>query len=198
MVSEQRSEGSKIRQSLLIIRHSSIVTRQSSIKMLRPVLLVPDARLKEKCARVEKFDESLHQLVRDLEDTRRNNTACVGIAASQIGALFRVALCDTSGHRKFGAQSSGYRVLINPEIIERSGERLGREGCLSLPDFTANVKRALNIKVRFQDLQGAWHELEISDFEAVVMQHEIDHLDGILFLDRVANLATDVFRRKIK
>ncbi len=102
-------------------------------------------------------------------------------------------LLDTSQHKKFGPQSSGYHVLINPEIIEQSGERLGREGCLSLPDFTANVKRAMHIKVRFQDVQGAWQELETSDFEAVVVQHEIDHLDGILFLDRVANLATDVF-----
>lgn len=166
--------------------------------MIRPVLLVPDARLKEKCAPVERFDESLHDLVRDLEDTRRDNVACVGIAAPQIGALVRVAIVDTSEHKKFGSESSGYHVLINPEIIEHEGERLGREGCLSLPDFTANVKRALHIKVRFQDLQENWHELQTSDFEGVVVQHEIDHLNGILFLDRVANLATDVFRRKIK
>ena len=164
--------------------------------MLRPVLLVPDARLKEQCAPVEHFNESLRELVRDLEDTRRSNVACVGIAAPQIGALLRVAIVDTSEHRKFGPNSSGYHVFINPEIIERSGERLGREGCLSLPDFTANVKRALHIKVRFQNPQGVWHELETTDFEAVVVQHELDHLDGILFLDRVANLATDVFRRK--
>ncbi len=166
--------------------------------MIRPVLLVPDARLKEICAPVEKFDESLHELVRDLDDTRRDNVACVGIAAPQIGAVVRVAIVDTSQHKKFGSDSRGYHILINPEIIERSGERLGREGCLSLPDFTANVKRAAQITLRFQDLQGAWHELQTSDFEAVVVQHEIDHLDGILFLDRVANLATDVFRRKVK
>lgn len=166
--------------------------------MIRPVLLVPDVRLKEKCAPVENFDESLQELVRDLEDTRRDNVACVGIAAPQIGAMWRVAIVDTSQHKKFGPDSSGHKVLINPEIISHSGERLGREGCLSLPDFTANVKRALNIEVRFQDESGAWHEWETSDFEAVVVQHELDHLDGILFLDRVANLATDVFRRKGK
>jgi peptide deformylase len=166
--------------------------------MIRPVLLVPDARLKQKCAPVQEFDDALHELVRDLEDTRRNSPACVGIAAPQIGALVRVAIVDTSEHKKFGADSSGHMVLVNPEIASRDGERLGREGCLSLPDFTANVKRALHIKVRFQTPQGEWRDLEASDFEAVVVQHEIDHLDGILFLDRVANLATDVFRRKVK
>ncbi|HEY0074090.1 MAG TPA: peptide deformylase, partial [Abditibacteriaceae bacterium] len=166
--------------------------------MIRPVLLVPDPRLKEVCAPVENFDSALADLVQDLEDTRRHHTACVGVAAPQIGAMLRVAIVDTSQHKKFSAQSSGHQVLINPEIIQQSGERLGREGCLSLPDFTANVQRAGQIKVRFQDLQGNWHELETEEFEAVVVQHELDHLDGILFLDRVANLATDVFRRKVK
>ena len=166
--------------------------------MLRPVLLVPDPRLKQPCAPVEQFNEALRELVQDLEDTRRHHPACVGIAAPQIGAMSRVAIVDTSEHKKFSAQSSGHKVLINPQIIEQSGERMGREGCLSLPDFTANVQRALQIKVRFQDKTGAWHEWETEDFEAVVVQHELDHLDGILFLDRVANLATDVFRRKVK
>ena len=166
--------------------------------MIRPVLLVPDARLKQTCAPVEQFDEALRALVQDLEDTRRHHPACVGIAAPQIGAMLRVAIVDTSEHKKFGGQSSGHKVLINPEIIEQNGERIGREGCLSLPDFTANVQRALHIKVRFQDEIGAWHEWNSEDFEAVVVQHELDHLNGILFLNRVANLATDVFRRKSK
>jgi peptide deformylase len=166
--------------------------------MIRPVLLVPDPRLKEVCAPVEHFDDALRELVRDLEDTRAASPACVGIAASQIGAMFRVAIVDTSGHKKFGAASHGHMVMINPVITARSGERLGREGCLSLPDFTANVSRAMQIRVRYQDETGAWHELQTEDFEAVVVQHELDHLDGILFLDRVANLATDVFRRKAK
>ena len=166
--------------------------------MIRPVLLVPDARLKQVCAPVEVFDDALRQLVRDLEDTRAASPGCVGIAASQIGAMVRVAIVDTSQHKKFGTDSHGHMVLINPQIAARSGERLGREGCLSLPDFTANVRRAMSVVVRFQDESGAWHELDTEDFEAVVVQHELDHLDGILFLDRVANLATDVFRRKSK
>lgn len=166
--------------------------------MIRPVLLVPDPRLKEVCAPVEKFDDVLRDLVCDLEDTRQNNLACVGIAAPQIGALVRVAIVDTSEHKKFGAASQGHCVLINPEIVLREGERLGREGCLSLPDFTANVRRSMMVAIRYQNEWGEAQTLTVEDFEAVVVQHELDHLDGILFLDRVANLATDVFARKMK
>jgi peptide deformylase len=164
----------------------------------RPVLLVPDARLKQPCAPVEKFDESLRALIQDLDDTVAANTGCVGVAACQIGEMFRVAIVDTSGHRKFGPESQGRIVLINPTIVAQSGERMGREGCLSLPDFTANVRRASEVTVRFQDESGAPVEIEARDFEAVAIQHEVDHLDGILFLDRVANLNTDVFPRKNK
>jgi peptide deformylase len=166
--------------------------------MIRPIVLVPDPRLKQVCAAVEVFDDALRELVRDLEETRANSPACVGIAASQIGELVRVAIVDTSQHKKFAGASHGHKVLINPTIIARDGDRLGREGCLSLPDFTANVRRAMNITVRYQNELGEFHELHTEDFEAVVVQHELDHLDGILFLDRVANLATDVFRRKEK
>jgi peptide deformylase len=166
--------------------------------MLRPVLLVPDARLKTPCAPVENFDTALHNLVCDLEDTRQNNVGCVGIAACQIGEMVRVAIVDTSLHRKFGSESQGRFVLINPRIVAQSGERFGREGCLSLPDFTANVRRAQEVTVEYQDETGATKTLCTESFEAVAMQHEIDHLDGILFLDRVANLQTDVFPRKVK
>jgi len=160
------------------------------------VLLVPDARLKKACAKVENFDANLHQVIADLEDTRRAAPGCVGIAACQIGILQRVAIVDTSGHKKHGASSSGHLVLINPQITRREGERVGREGCLSLPDFTANVRRALQVEVEYLDAFGARKNLMAQDFEAVVIQHEVDHLNGILFLDRVANLATDVFARR--
>ena len=161
-----------------------------------PILLVPDPRLKQRCALVECFDDALHDLVQDLDDTMQANTGCVCIAACQIGVLLRVAIVDTSGHKKHGVQSQGRIVLINPVITARHGERLGREGCLSLPDFTANVRRAAEIGVEFQDEAGHECHLTASDFEAVAIQHEIDHLEGILFLDRVANLQTDVFPRK--
>ena len=163
---------------------------------IRPVLLVPDPRLKQLCAPVENFDTALGEVVRDLEDTRLASPGCVGVAAPQIGVLQRVAIVDTSGHKKHGAASQGKMILVNPIITHSEGERLGREGCLSLPDFTANVRRALRVEVEYSAPDGERCTLTAQDFEAVVIQHEIDHLDGILFLDRVANLATDLFPRK--
>ena len=163
---------------------------------VREVLLVPDARLKQACDWVENFDDELRAIIQDLEDTRSASPGCVGIASSQIGVLRRVAIVDTSGHKKHGALSSGHIVLVNPKITRREGEREGREGCLSLPDFTANVRRAWLVEVEYSDESGSRQTLIAQDFEAVVVQHELDHLDGILFLDRVANLATDVFARK--
>lgn len=165
---------------------------------VRPVLLVPDSRLKQPCEPVAHFDAALHELVQDLEDTMRSHPGCVGIAACQIGGLKQVALVDTSVHKKHGALSQGYMVLINPSVVESAGDWLGREGCLSLPDFTANVRRAQSVQIVFQDTTGEVRQVAASDFEAVAIQHEIDHLHGILFLDRVANLATDVFPRKTK
>lgn len=166
--------------------------------MIRPVLLVPDERLKQPCAPVEAFDADLLALIQDLEETMEAGPSCVGIAACQIGELRRVAIVDTSGHRKHGAQSQGRMVLINPRIVAREGEQLNREGCLSLPDFTANVKRSQRVIVAYQDESGSARELAAQEFEAVAVQHEVDHLDGILFLDRVSNLSTDVFPRKSK
>ncbi len=164
--------------------------------MIRDIILVPDKRLNTPCETVTNFDESLRDLVQDLEETMRGGVGSVGVAAPQIGEMRRVTVVDTSGHRKFGAESQGFFALINPQIIAREGERTGREGCMSLPDFTANVRRAMRVWVRFQDLDAQWKEVWCEDFEAVAMQHEIDHLDGILFLDRVSNLQTDVFPRK--
>ncbi len=166
--------------------------------MLRPVLLVPDARLSQPCAPVTRFDRELRALALDLEETMRAGRGSVGIAAPQIGEMVRVAVVDTSVHRKFGAQSQGFLVLVNPEIVAREGQRVGREGCMSLPNFTANVTRAQRVVVEYQDVNGNPREITCYDFEAVAVQHEIDHLDGILFLERVSNLQTDVFPRKNK
>lgn len=166
--------------------------------MIRPVLLVPDARLSQSCAPVTRFGAELRALALDLEETMRAGVGSVGVAASQVGAMVRVCVVDTSGHRKFGAQSQGFFALVNPVIVAREGERTGREGCMSLPDFTANVSRAQRVVVAYQDVNGNAREVTCHDFEAVAMQHEIDHLDGILFLERVSNLLTDVFPRKNK
>ncbi len=165
---------------------------------IRPIVLVPDARLKTPCDVVVDFGDALREIVRDLEDTMADNAGCVGVAACQIGAMWRITIVDTSGHRKHGDKSQGRFVLVNPKITRQSGESVGREGCLSLPDFTANVARSEDVTVEYQDAQGEYRVLEASGFEAVALQHENDHLNGILFLDRVANLQTDIFPRKVK
>jgi peptide deformylase len=166
--------------------------------MIRPILLMPDPRLKQRCAEAKYFDASFRAMLADLEDTRLAAPGCVGIAAPQIGEMVRVAIVDTSGHKKHGAQSSGRLVLVNPVITHQEGDFVGREGCLSLPDFTASVRRAASIELKYFDEQGQQQQLTATDFEAVAIQHEIDHLDGLLFLDRVANLQTDVFPRKVR
>jgi len=115
---------------------------------------------------------------------------CVGIAAPQLGLMSRVAVVDVSDHPK-AESSNGLLALANPRIVEREGSKVGREGCLSLPDVTANVRRATRVVV-----EHAGGTVECAGFEAVCVQHELDHLDGILFLDRVESLTDDLFRRK--
>jgi peptide deformylase len=118
----------------------------------------------------------------------------VGIAAPQIGEMVRIALVDTSRNPKYPG-GNGFMALVNPVITAHHEEQFFREGCLSLPDYTANIRRWRHITVKAFDPRGNDLTIEASDFEAVVLQHEIDHLDGILFLDRVANAKTDLFQR---
>jgi peptide deformylase len=118
----------------------------------------------------------------------------VGLAAPQIGEIVRAIVVDAGRNPRHTGQ--GRFVLFNPEILAREGEQLFREGCLSLPDYTANIRRSQFVRVRGLDLAGEHVEIAAEGFEAVVFQHEIDHLDGILFLDRVVDLKTDLFRRK--
>ena len=119
----------------------------------------------------------------------------VGIAAPQIGVMVRLTIVDTSRNPKRPG-GHGLLILINPQIVAHDGEQFFREGCLSLPDYTANIRRYQNITVEALSLEGEPLTIDAEGFESVVLQHEIDHLDGILFLDRVANVKTDLFRRK--
>ncbi len=160
-----------------------------------PILIYPDERLKQISAQVESFDETVTRLIDDLLETLYDSPGCVGIAAPQVGALLRLVIVDAGRNAKAGP-NQGRMILINPEIIHSDGEVMAREGCLSLPHLTANVKRAQHIKVSALNEKGQTWEFEASDFEARVVLHERDHLDGLLFLDRVASLKTDVFRRK--
>jgi len=134
-------------------------------------------------------------VVRDLLDTMDAHAGCVGLAAPQIGALARVVVVDLTGHRKV-TTCHGRLVLVNPVVEAAAGGEIGREGCLSIPDLTANVRRPTAISLTAVDAGGAPVRVETEGFEARCLLHELDHLDGILFLDRVASLSADVFRRK--
>ncbi len=162
---------------------------------VRSVLTYPDQRLRQVSTSVDSFDEQLMELVRDLEEIMYDSPGCTGIAAPQIGVPVRVVIVDASRNRK-PVVNHGGMVLINPVVVEQEGEVIGREGCLSVPQFTGNVKRAKSIKMRAMARDGTPIELDTVDFEARLILHEIDHLDGILFLDRVSSLKTDIFRRK--
>ena len=159
------------------------------------VLTYPDPVLKAICDPVLAFDDKLATFVSDLTETLDSFPGCVGIAAPQVGNLIRLVIIDASRNKKC-TENLGRQVLINPVITWQDGEELAREGCLSLPDFTANVKRAKDVRVKALDQSGNERELQATEFEARVILHEMDHLDGLLFLDRVASLKTDVFRRK--
>lgn len=134
--------------------------------------------------------EDTERIAAELLETVSTYERCVGIAAPQIGELVRVAVVDVSDHPK-AETSNGLMILANPRVVESDGSAVAREGCLSLPDVTANVRRATSIRV--EHLRGVY---ECHGFEARAVLHEIDHLDGILFLDRVVSLVDDVFRRR--
>lgn len=159
------------------------------------ILTIPDDRLKLISEPVSVFDEALAIFVADLEETRQHGPGAVGIAAPQVGRLQRIAIVDCSKTRK-PVPNHGNLVLINPEITHWEGYEMGREGCLSVPDHTGNVIRAIRIKLKAQDVGGNEHEYEMEGYEARAVQHEIDHLDGMLFIDRVVSRRTDLFQRK--
>jgi peptide deformylase len=159
-----------------------------------PVVRLPQRVLS---ARAEETHGDDGDLVRDLIDTMRASPACVGLAAPQIGVGRRAIAVDVTGHPKT-TTCHGLVVLLNPVVLSESPAReVGREGCMSVPEFTANVARSVELSVRGTDADGRDVVIETAGFEARAFQHEIDHLDGLLILDRVASLATDVFHRKV-
>jgi peptide deformylase len=159
------------------------------------ILTYPDPRLKQVSEPVERFDEALRSFVADLEETMRVGPGGVGIAAPQVGRFERIVIVDVSSKPK--VKSHGRLVLVNPEITAWEGFAMGREGCLSVPDFTGNVIRAERVVVDALDEFGEARHYELEGFEARAVQHEIDHLDGLLFLDRLVSRRSDLFRRKV-
>jgi peptide deformylase len=159
------------------------------------ILQYPDERLKQVSTEVETFDDELRSFVAVLEETMRAGPGGVGIAAPQVGRFQRIAIVDISSKPKM--VNHGRMVLINPEITEWEGMAMGREGCMSVTDFTGNVIRAENISFTAFDEFGQQHEYRSEGYEARAVQHEVDHLDGMLFLDRLVSRRTDLFQRKV-
>jgi peptide deformylase len=163
--------------------------------VVREVLVHPDPRLKEIARPVSDLAVA-ERVAGDLVDTMRAGPRTVGVAAPQIGELVRVIVVDCSGHPKAEASNHGLLLLVNPAVVASEGNEIGREGCLSIPEITANVRRATSVVVEATGVTGEPLRIEAEGFEARALQHEIDHLDGVLILDRVASLDTDVFRRR--
>jgi peptide deformylase len=138
-------------------------------------------------------DPELKRLVDDMFDTMHANKG-VGLAAPQVAVSIRLFVIDTSA----GEDPDARLVFINPEIVAREGEQLGEEGCLSIPGFREDVARSLKVRVRAQNLAGETFETEAEELLARAMQHELDHLNGILFLQHLSPLKRDLIRRKIR
>jgi peptide deformylase len=159
------------------------------------ILVYPDEQLKHESQPVEEFGQEFQDFIDRLEQTRLAGPGAVGIAAPQVGQPIRAVIVDVSKMKRPVA-NHGHLILVNPEITEWEGYEMGREGCLSVPDYTGNVIRATHIGLQAQDRHGETHRYEMEGFEARAVQHEIDHLDGLLFLDRVVSRRSDIFQRK--
>ncbi len=159
------------------------------------LLQYPDPRLKQVSTPVQNFDVQLQAFITDLERTMRAGPGGVGIAAPQVARFERIVIVDVSSKPKISHH--GRLVLVNPEVLAWEGTVMGREGCMSVPDYTGNIIRAEQIQLKAWDEHGKVQEYEMQGFEARAVQHEIDHLDGILFLDRLVSRRHDLYRRKV-
>ena len=163
---------------------------------VQKILTFPHPLLKKRAHLIASVDEHIRGLIEDLVDTMRAGPGSVGVAAPQIGVSLAACVVDVSNNRHGKENNHGLLVMVNPEIVHREGAAIMREGCMSVPDYTGDVERATAITVRFMDGAGTAREITATGFEAVAIQHEMDHLDGILFLDRIVSLKTGLFRRK--
>ncbi len=164
------------------------------------VVTYPDERLRKVCTPVTVFDEQLRKLAADMFETMYDDDG-VGLAGPQVGVLKRIVVMDvpvdsTVEETPDRPQPHFKEVLINPEIILKSEPCRSSEGCLSVPDYTAEVDRCNRVTFRYQDLDGNVHELEAHDLHAICVQHELDHLDGKLFIDKLSRLKRERLKTK--
>ncbi|HSQ63078.1 MAG TPA: peptide deformylase [Polyangiaceae bacterium] len=160
--------------------------------MIRTILHYPDARLRNKGERVATITPEVQSLVDDMAETMYAAPG-VGLAATQIGEAVQIFVLDTAEE---GAPSD-FRVFINPEILETEGDLMWSEGCLSFPGVSEEIDRAAKVRVRAQDREGKWFELEAEGLLAVAIQHEYDHLQGVLMIDHMGPLKKRMVHRKM-
>lgn len=163
---------------------------------IREIKKFPDPVLRKKTAVVGAIDADLCRLIDDMVETMHAAPG-VGLAANQVGVPLQLAVIDIGDHEEEGKKHP-LVVLINPEVLSLEGTVVAEEGCLSVPDFSEKVKRAARIKVRAKDREGKVFELEADGLMAKALQHEIDHLNGILFIDRLSPIKKSIFRRRMK
>jgi len=161
---------------------------------LREILIYPDKRLRKKSVPVKSFDKKLHKMLDDMAETMYDAPG-VGLAAPQIGENIRAIVVDINFQED---EENDLKELLNPEIIESSGTQISEEGCLSVPGFQGNIKRKENVVVEALNRNGDEIIIEASDLLSRVLQHEIDHLDGVLFFDRMSKLKGQLFKRKVE
>ena len=161
--------------------------------MVYPIVKFPDPILQRPADAVTVFDDDLRRLVDDMFESMYVAHG-IGLAAPQIGVPKRLTVIDLS----FQKTPEDKIALINPEVVTKEGKIFEEEGCLSLPDIREKVARAAKVKIRAQDLEGNWFEREAEDLLARAFQHEIDHLDGVLFIFRMSGLKRDMILRRIR
>ena len=157
----------------------------------RELVIYPDPLLRESTQEVTEFGKELHQLLDDMAETMYEESG-IGLAAPQVGVLSRVTVIDVSSDRDSRIE------LINPTIVEHEGEVTSEEGCLSIPDYRDSVSRAKKILFKAFDRFGKPFEMEADDLFSICVQHELDHLDGVLFVDRLSRLKKEMFKKWFK
>ena len=160
---------------------------------VKRILTYPDTVLRERAEPVTNIDGKVQQLINDMAETMYHAPG-VGLASNQVGEPCRIIVFDTSAKD----EPNDLVVLINPEIVEASGVVFDEEGCLSVIDYKADVKRAACVTVKGVDREGNPVTLRREGLPAIVLQHEIDHLNGILFIDRISTLKRELYKRRLK
>ncbi len=161
--------------------------------MVRKILTYPSPVLAQKAAPVEEITPELRQLAQDMAETMYEKRG-IGLAAPQIGECCRLIAVDISGPE----ERKELMFLVNPEVVSKTGEVLEEEGCLSVANFRSKVKRAESVVVKAKDLDGKDVEIPADGLLAICLQHEIDHLDGVLFIDHVSRLKRAMYDNKVK